>query len=345
MIVFNEAAFLKGCISSISAHVDEIVIVDTGSTDESREIASAAGARVLEAPWRDDFAAARNVGLEACRTDWVLSIDADERLVPDARTRLMDSIDPDCIGAWVSFRPKSGFTRYLEPRLRRCDPGLRFIGRIHETLSPDLLSASRAAGAKIGCPTARIDHLGYDADPLRKQLRNLPLLEKAVSEQPERIFLWHDLAQTLDGLGRHEEALAAAESGLAVGCDAEDERSLQHRSLIYQFLARSMLRSGEDPIHVLTEASARVPSNHALTFLLAQRHLAMGEHACAIAAADTLLSIDPEQLPLSFLAFDKRIFGEAARGIKAKALIALGRPADALVLLRAAEPAKRTTYS
>src|ERR1700749_3060760 len=80
MIVRDEEAVLEECLRSIRDEVDEIVITDTGSTDRSREIAAAFGARVLERPWDDDFSAARNHSLEAATGDFILYIDADERL-------------------------------------------------------------------------------------------------------------------------------------------------------------------------------------------------------------------------------------------------------------------------
>jgi glycosyltransferase involved in cell wall biosynthesis len=80
MIVRDEAHFLPGCLKSLQGKVDEIVVVDTGSRDATPCIAEDAGARVFHSDWIGDFAAARNRGLEQVSTDWVLYIDADERL-------------------------------------------------------------------------------------------------------------------------------------------------------------------------------------------------------------------------------------------------------------------------
>ena len=67
VIARNEEAMLSGCLESVAGVVDEIVVVDTGSTDRTIEVALAHGARVLEKPWTDDFSAARNAALDACR--------------------------------------------------------------------------------------------------------------------------------------------------------------------------------------------------------------------------------------------------------------------------------------
>src|SRR6185369_15137649 len=85
-IVKDETARLAACLESVSGTVDEIVIVDTGSTDDTVELARARGARVVSWAWRDDFAAARNESLRHARGDWVLVLDADERLALGAPT-------------------------------------------------------------------------------------------------------------------------------------------------------------------------------------------------------------------------------------------------------------------
>ena len=84
LIARDEAEFLGGCLESLSGIVDEVVVVDTGSVDETPDIARRFGAVVVHHPWREDFAEARNVSLDRATGRWILYIDADERLV-DAR--------------------------------------------------------------------------------------------------------------------------------------------------------------------------------------------------------------------------------------------------------------------
>src|SRR5436309_8928498 len=90
MIVRNEAARLAACLDSAGPAVDEIVVVDTGSTDGTQALARAEGARVVEWSWRDDFAAARNQALALARGPWVLVLDGDERLAPGAAARVRE---------------------------------------------------------------------------------------------------------------------------------------------------------------------------------------------------------------------------------------------------------------
>src|SRR5690606_29929897 len=82
LIVRDEAAMIGGCLESLRGHVDEIVVVDTGSADATPQIVASYGARLLHHEWNGDFSAARNRALDAVSGDWILYIDADERLVP-----------------------------------------------------------------------------------------------------------------------------------------------------------------------------------------------------------------------------------------------------------------------
>src|SRR5207302_9427841 len=85
LIVKDEERLLPACLDSLQGFVDEIVVSDTGSTDSTRETARAAGPRVIEGYWDDDFARARNAALDACDAHWVLSIDADEVVETDPK--------------------------------------------------------------------------------------------------------------------------------------------------------------------------------------------------------------------------------------------------------------------
>src|SRR5512134_3132536 len=83
---------LPGCLESARGAVDEVVVVDTGSSDRTRELARAAGAKVVEWAWRDDFAAARNEALRHATGGWILVLDADERLAPGAAAALRRTV-------------------------------------------------------------------------------------------------------------------------------------------------------------------------------------------------------------------------------------------------------------
>lgn len=340
LIVKNEERFLPSCLESLRGQVDEVVVADTGSTDRSVEIAREAGARVIDVPWTGSFAEARNAALAACRSDWILYIDADECLRLPEGTSLQAIVSrPDWAGAMVKFRPKSGYTSYWEHRLFRSDPAIRFEGRIHESHLRMLTDFARRHGLSIGRAEVFIDHYGYDGDQSHKHPRNLPLLLESVETTPERPYYWYHLTETYAALGRIPEALAAGERGLSVAAKAASDKEAADVNLIAQAVARLMIEQGGDPTAVIDAALARLPGDHAMRFLKARWLLATGDAKAAVAIADDLLAIDPDGLAPGVMAFDKRIFGSAARELKAAALVRLGDFAAASAVLRQAPAA------
>ena len=92
MIVRDEAFFIEECLTQAAPHVDEIVVVDTGSTDGTRDIAVRHAQVVADFTWIDDFAAARNAAIERAHGDWILVLDADERIAPADYARIRSAI-------------------------------------------------------------------------------------------------------------------------------------------------------------------------------------------------------------------------------------------------------------
>src|SRR5579863_8983698 len=101
MIVKNGADFLAPCLESLRGLVQQIVIADTGSTDSTCEIARSFGAEIIQVPWENDFAKARNQALEPVTTDWVLVLDADEELDHDAKLSLPALLEISNLGGYL----------------------------------------------------------------------------------------------------------------------------------------------------------------------------------------------------------------------------------------------------
>lgn len=171
MIVRDEEEFLAGCLESVAAAVDELCIVDTGSTDRTVAIAESFNARVRHLPWTEDFAAARNASLEMATGDRILVLDADERLAPGSAFQVR----------WLSWQPMDfGAIVQVEssPVLRffRGDIGVRYVGRVHE--QPTLPDGTVPS---VDMSAIRIRHLGYEPDIVAaraKTARNLRLAEQ-----------------------------------------------------------------------------------------------------------------------------------------------------------------------
>ena len=329
LIVRDEERFLPGCLASLTGLVDEIVVVDTGSQDASVALATAAGARVLHHDWAEDFAAARNLGLDAVRADWVLYIDADERLRLPGPGPLGRWIDPAALAGYVRFSPRQGYTRYREWRLFRRDSRLRFVGSFHETIVPAIRALAAETGLQVVQTAVEIDHLGYEQRNPAKLARNLTMLTALLERDASRVYCWHHLAETLMALGRREAALEAAGRGLALAETATEDDQCAAASLIRQVILRDRIARQEPVAQDIAAALNRFPADHALRLMLAEAELDEGRPEAALGPLGTLLSVDPDALYSGRLAFDRRIFGEAALHAASRACAALGDRAAA----------------
>jgi len=191
IIAKNEEQFLGQCLQSVRGVANQIIVVDTGSTDRTVEIAREHGAEVYSFPWCDDFSAARNAGLEHATGDWILALDADEEM-PAAQHEALRA-DMKKPGAIAYRLPLTNRGREIEgqsflPRLFRNVPGAYYFGRIHEQVFPTLVKYCHAWGLGIRLGTAQLLHHGYAKDVVqdRKKIeRNLRMLRLAVPEHPD----------------------------------------------------------------------------------------------------------------------------------------------------------------
>ena len=193
MIVRDEEARLPAALDSAAHLVDEIIVVDTGSTDGTRDVAAFLGARVLEHAWDDDFAAARNASLEAARSDWILVLDADETLEPVAEPVFRRLLADDGVAGYevalVSERP-DGRQEFSLVRLFRNHPAVRYRFRIHEQIIPALNEWAAAGELKVAPSPLVIRHEGYGPEErAAKRPRNRRLLAMALVEHPDEPYL------------------------------------------------------------------------------------------------------------------------------------------------------------
>jgi glycosyltransferase involved in cell wall biosynthesis len=199
MIVKDEEAMLPRCLAAIAEHVDELIVVDTGSTDRTVEIAESFGARVLHHEWDGDFAAARNVSLDAATSDWLMYLDADEVLVEGDGPRLRELLGRTWReGFWLTETNHVGeledgaAVAHNALRLFRNRPEYRFEGRVHEQFAHRLPSMPE----RLEPSPVRIDHYGYLGtvrDSKEKSRRNLELLERQIAEGVDTPFLHFNL--------------------------------------------------------------------------------------------------------------------------------------------------------
>lgn len=213
IIAKNESAMIADCINSIASLAYEIILVDTGSTDRTVEIAKSLGALVINSPWRNDFSFSRNVALDAAKGDFILSIDADERLLnPEKLRKVLENANPQT-GGWLIGLTSSinhhqaGNQNYVSSLLRlfRRDKQIRYEGIVHE----QVINSIRRLELKIENTDLSILHLGYDVSPEemnKKHYRNLELLNLAIVQNPNDSYNITQRAKTLNALNLQEEA-------------------------------------------------------------------------------------------------------------------------------------------
>jgi len=195
MIVRDAAASLGACLESVQPVVNEIFIADTGSADNTIAIAKRFGARVSFVPWTDHFAEARNRALRDVTTDWVLSLDADEQLDPQAPRQIRELLaKPFAAGFAVTIRnyvlsseervwdraatrndgllpgaaKYPAFVEHENIRLFRRAPDIYFVGRVHESVGPRI----QELGRQIAPANFFIHHFGLAADAETRARKN-----------------------------------------------------------------------------------------------------------------------------------------------------------------------------
>jgi tetratricopeptide (TPR) repeat protein len=276
MIVKNEEKYLAGCLESVRELVDEIIIVDTGSTDSTMQIAESFGARIYHFDWVNDFAAARNESLAHATGDWILYLDADERIEAKHHTAVKKAVQNKIDVALYFLRitgqngvgDSSRMMTHTYPRLFKNIPGIKFEGAVHEQIIP----AFKRLGKVADYCVAVITHLGYAIegdDEQRKYQRNLDLLLSQVEETPEQFFLHFNLGRTYIGLRQYDKGMQALEHALTL----HDSTSAQHlRANAHLVIGQLRLRLKNDPDGAIEAAKLALEQD--ATLLPAKRLMA-----------------------------------------------------------------------
>ena len=263
VIVKNEEKNIGRWLASMQACADELVVVDTGSTDRTQELAKAAGARLFSFAWRDDFAAAKNFALEQARGRWILFLDADEYFTPETVTHVrpllrrmerrldvagilcrLTNIDLDDGGRLT--------TAVVQLRMFRNLRGLRYQGAIHETLTiPEGKTLELTKEVEIY-------HTGYSRSIVQAKLvRDLALLERRIAAGQHEPMDDRYLMDIHYGLGHYRESVAHAKALLE-----KEELSDELKARAYETWA-SCCTEGHFPdgetLACLTAAEAACP--------------------------------------------------------------------------------------
>jgi len=249
MIVKNGAETLRPCLESARGLVSQIVIADTGCTDNTCEIAREFGATIISFPWENHFANARNAALQPMTTDWVLVLDADEELDSSAREELPELLRAPDVGGYVTSirnympgRFSRGWDRvsvandfchdrakaapsyiaHENCRLFRRHPGIYFTGRVHELVENQV----RAAGFKLEAANFFIHHFGQLVDHearMRKRAFYRDLMRRKTEDNPDDVAAWVQLGlHEFECFNQGDEALRCFERAIALQPKADE---------------------------------------------------------------------------------------------------------------------------
>jgi glycosyltransferase involved in cell wall biosynthesis len=246
-IVKNEAQNLARCLASVKPYVDELIVVDTGSTDNTIAIAQQYGAKVSHFEWCNDFAAARNYANSLASCDWILTLDADEELEilnPDWILQLQ-STSEDIQGFTIGLRgDNAGETEMQTIRLFRNHPAMQYRDRYHEYLTYQGQALHSDHPLVQPLKGVEIIHYGYADNVLvEKSTRRIPVLEQIRSTDGLSLMLLHTLSgmyQATQDIDKaqdcYEEAWERLLPHLLTGEQPEDSRSV--RSWLYSLAVR-----------------------------------------------------------------------------------------------------------
>lgn len=315
LVVKNEERIIGECIERLRPAVDEIVVVDTGSTDKTKDILRDMGIHTYDFEWNDDFGAARNYALTKVSGDWVLCVDADELLLqedvecPRTVAGLLNNSNPPCI-CRVGILNKVGnrvlplydMSRFFPTRF-----GLRFWGRVHEQIGPPEGGLFAAAYPR---PAVRIrfEHDGYQQEVMYSKSkfdRNIRLLRASIQDDPDDIVSWGFLGRELLYTGHIDEAIEALSHTEALTDRHPDYGmiSVVRMLLINALLAKDRVEEAMDVANRVCESDPSFPdvwyTKGKVEMSLALKHLrsAQASFQTAINAIPKyrgILSFDPE---------------------------------------------------
>lgn len=257
MITKDEEKLLPRCLESVKDHVDEIIVVDTGSTDQTCPIALSYGAKVYHIPWKQNFAEARNFGIDRAKGNWILYLDADETLEKGEGLRKMSEEADDEITGYLlqihnySDEERTKIERSFSMRLFRNQPGMRFQGALHEYLP--------VQGVQVGQTNIIVHHDGYIPsvwDAKGKSSRNLAILQEEVKESPNDPFILYNLGCEYARLGQLQSAISVYSQALGY---MREENGYEAR--LYKLLGLCYLETSqwEEGLSVIKRGIGKFP--------------------------------------------------------------------------------------
>ncbi|WP_410510999.1 glycosyltransferase [Paenibacillus sp. BR2-3] len=298
MIVKDEEEMLPRCLNSVAGVVDEIIVIDTGSTDNTVEIAKSMGARVYPYRWDHDFSRARNVSLERARGEWILFLDADEEIHPEDRGLLRPLLAASAASGYLltieNKMPQSVERDYVL-RLFHNHPDHYFVGSFHEQIGSSILTANPQA--QFHRTGIRILHVGYTSEIMKKKnksARNLEMTLAELNKRPDDGFLRFCVAQAY--LGQENPGstdIQEAIKHLRIATELSDPRAMWGPRM-YKLLAVALEAAGQtsEALEALVKGILLYKESAELYYLQARIFEKMGKLDRAVGSYMHSLEVD-----------------------------------------------------
>jgi len=301
MIVKNEEESLPRALGSIKGLADEIIVVDTGSTDKTVEIAKSFGAKVYFFEWCDDFSAARNESLKHATCDYILWLDGDDEIKKEyhdsIKMHLKNYKGSGVFLKLINVHKDGTGSEAIQLRLFPNRKGVFFEGRVHEQVIYEL----QKKGISLTICDVPLFHYGYETNEsiLEKIKRNIFMLELELKEKPDNLNTHFFLSRSLKGLGRNEEAIAHLDKMLAIAMVNPNFMAYDIVKLGFVDKAVILYNMGREneSLSILEQSKRLYPGNTLVAFTLGELYYRRKEYEKAY----------KELLPLRYEDFKKEL--------------------------------------
>lgn len=265
VIAKNEADTIGKCLASLQAIVDEIILVDTGSNDDTVAIAKEYQAKVYSYEWKNDFASTKNFALDQTVADWIIFLDADEYFSAETSANVRKIIKKhahECDGLMIKLinidadNDNKYIDEFFKVRILKNDKNIRFIGDIHEEVHH--LSGRKNRYYQVDAQDILIYHTGYSTSKIQEKCkRNLAILLKQINGTKADEAVFGYLADVYYGLKEYEKAIHYAKLDIAA-----EQKELSYASRPYRILINSLSRSEDNNVelkNIIMKAIATFP--------------------------------------------------------------------------------------
>ncbi len=340
MIAKNEERVIRECLTSAAPFFNQMIVVDTGSTDRTAAIAEECGAEVHHIEWPDSFAEARNESLKHAKGDWIFWLDCDDTLpwssgeaIVHAATQAGDEIKAFVVPVQFVEDGPGGGTRVDHVKLIRNLEGISFEGRIHE----QVLGSIRRHKGEVVRLDAVVLHSGYDTSEdgqARKRERDEKLLALDLAERPDHPFVHFNIGMTAHYTGDQKRAVRHLRESIELAGPSESHVRKAYALMAMAYRQSSDLTSAKEAI---SEGLLAVGDDPELQFHLASIYTDQGDWEKGL---EHYRLVEQEGSDDHFSSRDIGIFGFKRMHNMGLCLAQLGRKGEAIEAFR-----KATTLS